>query len=44
LESLLADPELAGKTKGHGAKLASLAKEKGDTATLEVLRRYGVVD
>jgi ankyrin repeat/SOCS box protein 14 len=44
LESLLADPELAGKTKGHGAKLASLAKEKGDTATLEVLTRYGVVD
>jgi ankyrin repeat protein len=44
LEAVLADAELAEKTKGHGAKLASLAKENGDTATFEVLRRYGVVD
>jgi ankyrin repeat protein len=41
--SLLAEPGVANKVKENGAKLAALAKENGDTATLEVLRRHGVV-
>jgi len=44
LESLLAEPGFAETTKGHGAKLAALAKENQDTATLAVLRRYGLAD
>ncbi len=44
LESLLAEPNFAKETKRHGAKLAALANENEDKATLEFLRRYGVID
>lgn len=44
LELLLAEPDFAKETKRHAAKLAALAQQNGDKATLEVLSRYGVVD
>ena len=42
LEALLSDPDVAKTAKANASRLTGLAKQQGDTAILDLLKRHGI--